>query len=99
VVTCCIRYTFDPHKLTEFEDYAKRWPPIIQRNGGNLLGYFLPKEGANNWAIALIGFDSLAAYETYREKLSQDEEAQANVARAAQSRCILVEDRTFLRPL
>jgi hypothetical protein len=99
VITCCIRYTLDPHKLADFEDYANRWPTIVQRCGGNLLGYFLPKEGANNWAIALIGFDSLAAYEAYREKLGQDEDAQANVARAAQSKCILVEDRTFLRPL
>ena len=33
------------------------------------MGYFLPKEGANNFALALIEFDSLAAYERYREAL------------------------------
>jgi hypothetical protein len=87
----------DPHHLPDFEDYALRWPPIITRCGGNLLGYFLPKEGANNFALALIDFESLAAYETYRKKLAEDSDAKENVAHAQQTRCILVEERSFLR--
>jgi hypothetical protein len=97
MITCCIRYTLDPHRLSDFEEYARRWPPIIERCGGLLNGYFLPKEGANNFAIALLDFESLAAYEVYRAKLAADPDAQANVAHARQSRCILVEDRSFLR--
>jgi hypothetical protein len=98
VITCCIRYTLDPRRLADFEQYARAWPPIIARCGGGLVGYFLPKEGANNHALALINFDSLTAYETYRSELADDPAARANVARAAATGCILVEDRTFLRP-
>lgn len=97
MITCCIRYTLDPHRLPDFEDYARRWPPIIARCGGRLIGYFLPKEGANNVALALVDFDSLAADEAYRAKLAADEDARANLAHAKETRCILVEDRSFLR--
>jgi uncharacterized protein (DUF1330 family) len=97
MITCCIQYTLDPHRIEDFEDYATRWPPIIERCGGALTGYFLPKEGANNFAIALIDFDSLAQYETYRARLAADPDAQANFAAARESRCILVESRSFLR--
>jgi hypothetical protein len=96
-LTCCIRYTLDAHRIGDFEEYARRWPPIIERCGGLLTGYFLPKEGANNFALALIEFDSLASYESYRARLAADPDARANVAHARETRCILVEDRTFLR--
>ena len=97
VITCVIQYTLDPHRIDDFEDYAKRWPPIIERCGGKLNGYFLPKEGANNFALALIDFESLSEYEEYRRRLVADPEAQLNFADARQSRCILVESRSFLR--
>lgn len=97
MITCCIRYTLDPRKIPAFEEYATRWPPIIDRCGGNLVGYYLPKEGANNFALALIDFPSLAAYETYRQQLAEDSEAQQNIADSIDSGCILVEDRSFLR--
>ncbi|HLI10823.1 MAG TPA: NIPSNAP family protein [Alphaproteobacteria bacterium] len=97
MIVCCIRYTLDPRRLADFERYATTWPPIIARCGGELIGYFLPKEGANNFALALIEFDSLAAYERYREKLAADADAKENLAHAARTGCILVEDRSFLR--
>ncbi|HEX3815484.1 MAG TPA: NIPSNAP family protein [Mycobacteriales bacterium] len=97
MITCCIQYTLDPRQLDAFEDYATRWPPIIARCGGDLVGYYLPKEGANNFALALINFDSLAAYELYRKRLVEDIDAAANVADARKSECILVESRSFLR--
>ena len=97
MVTCCIHYVLDPHQLPAFEEYATRWPPIIERNGGDLVGYFLPKEGPNNIAYALIDFPSLAAYEAYRAKMAVDAEAQANFGFARDTRCILVETRSFLR--
>ena len=99
MITCCIRYTLDPYKIDDFEAYAKTWPPIIARCGGKLIGYFLPKEGANNLALALIELESLGAYESYRAKLAQDEEAGKNFALAKSTRCILVEERSFLRRL
>jgi hypothetical protein len=97
MITCVIRYTLDPHRLADFEQYARAWPPVIERCGGQLLGYFLPKEGANNFALALIDFESLAAYEGYRARLAVDPDAQAHRAHAERTRCILVEDRSFLR--
>ena len=56
-----------------------------------------PKEGANDWAVALIDFESLAAYEQYRARLAADPEAQANVAFVREARAILAERRSFLR--
>jgi NIPSNAP len=97
VVTCCIQYTLDPHKVGVFEQYASRWPPIIERCGGSLVGYYLPKEGANNFALALIDFPSLAAYEAYRERLVEDSEANENFNEAGNTGCILSEFRSFLR--
>ena len=51
------------------------------------------------FAHALISFPSLAAYETYRAKLRQDKAAMDNFRFAEAERCILVEERTWLRPV
>jgi hypothetical protein len=99
VITCVIQYTLDPHQIDDFEKYAAAWPIVIERCGGRLEGYYLPKEGANDFALALIEFDSLAAYEQYREQLAVDPAAQANLAFARQSHCILAERRSFLRKI
>lgn len=96
-VTCCIRYVLDPFQRDAFEAYARNWLTIIPRCGGRLLGYFMPHEGTNNIALALISFDSLAAYETYRARLRADAEGAANFRRAESERFILSEERTFLR--
>lgn len=98
-VPCCIRYVLDPFKRDDFEDYARRWKRIIPKCGGDLLGYFMPHEGTNNIALALISFESLAAYEAYRARLKSDAEGAANFAFAEQARFILSEERTFLRPV
>ncbi|MCW5691421.1 MAG: NIPSNAP family protein [Pseudolabrys sp.] len=98
-VTCCIRYVLDPFKRDAFEEYARRWLTIIPQSGGNLIGYFMPHEGTNNIAIALVSFESLAAYESYRARLKVDAEALANFAFAERERFILSEERTFLRPV
>ena len=98
-VTCCIRYVIDPFKKDEFEEYSRQWLTIIPALGGDLLGYFMPHEGTNNIAIAMIGFESLAAYETYRGRLRSDATALANFQFAQDRRFILEETRTFLRPV
>ena len=96
-VTCCIRYVLDPGKLDAFEAYARSWLTIIPACGGRLLGYFMPHEGTNNVALALIAFDSLAAYEAYRTRIKADAAGAANFRRAQEERFILSEERTFLR--
>lgn len=98
-VTCCIRYVLDPFKRDAFEAYARNWLAIIPACGGDLLGYFMPHEGTNNVALALISFESLAAYEAYRARLKTDEAGAANLRMAQAERFILSEERTFLRPV
>ena len=96
MVTCYLRYVIDPHKLAEFETYARMWIPLVDKLGGRHHGYFLPHEGPNDVAIALFSFPSLAAYETYRERLAADPDNRESIRRAEESGCILVEDRAFL---
>ncbi|HEY4941534.1 MAG TPA: NIPSNAP family protein [Rhizomicrobium sp.] len=98
-VTCCIRYVLDPYKREAFEAYAKNWLRIIPACGGGLVGYFLPHEGTDNIALALISFPSLAAYEQYRARLKADKKGAANFRFAQTERFILSEERTFLRPV
>jgi hypothetical protein len=95
-IACFIRYQIDPFKLEDFRKYAQNWGHIIPRCGGHLIGYFLPHEGTNDIAWGLIGFDSLAAYETYRAKLKLDADARENFSLAFNNRVILREERTFL---
>jgi hypothetical protein len=96
-VVCHIRYQLDPNKRAAFEDYATTWLSIIPECGGEMIGYFLPHEGTNDIAHALIGFESLAAYEVYRARLRQNPQAMANFAFAERERFILREERTFLK--
>jgi hypothetical protein len=96
-ITVFIRYQLDPFKRPMFEEYAKRWLTIIPRCGGELIGYWMPHEGTNNIAFALISFDSLAAYESYRARLRADKEGMANFSFAEENQLILAEERTFLR--
>src|SRR5438105_4090682 len=96
-VTVFIRYQLDPFKRDAFEAYAGRWMEIIPRCGGDLVGYWMPHEGTNNIAYALISFETLAAYEAYRARLRADDRGIANFHFAEQERFILAEERTFLR--
>jgi hypothetical protein len=98
-VTCCIRYLIDPYQRDAFEAYARAWLTIIPACGGDLLGYFLPHEGTNNVALAMISFESLAGYEAYRARLKADPAGRANFRMAQEKRFILEETRTFLTPV
>jgi hypothetical protein len=99
LVTCYLNYVIDPYKLKEFEHYAKLWIPLVNKFGGNHHGYFLPSEGANNKALALFSFPSLAAYEEYREKSLMDADCISAFKYAEDTMCILRYDRSFFRPL
>jgi hypothetical protein len=96
-ITVFIRYQLDPFKRDAFEAYARRWLAVIPKCGGDLIGYWMPHEGTNNIAYALISFESLAAYEAYRARLKADREGAANFQSAEDGRFILAEERTFLR--
>lgn len=99
MVTCYLRYVIDPYKLKEFEKYAQLWIPLVNKLGGNHHGYFLPHEGANNIAVALFSFPSLAAYEAYRVKMAQDPECQEAFKYSEQTRCIMSYERSFMKPV
>jgi len=94
-ITCVIRYQIDPYQREEFKQYAENWGRIIPRCGGHLVGYFLPQEGTNDIAWGLIAFESLAAYEAYRERLRTDVEGRENFAMAVAKRLIIREERNF----
>ncbi|WP_291844287.1 NIPSNAP family protein [Bradyrhizobium sp.] len=96
-ITVFIRYQIDPFKRAMFERYASNWLTIIPKCGGDLIGYWMPHEGTSNIAFALISFDSLGAYESYRARLRADEEGAANFDFAEQNKLSLAEERTFLR--
>ncbi len=99
MVTCYLRYVIDPYKLEEFEAYGRIWIPLVEKFGGTHHGYFLPAEGANNIALAMFTFPSLAAYEDYRERSKTDAEYLAAFKLAEDNRCIQSYERSFFRPV
>ena len=77
----------DGWRVTFFDDVAHK-----------PLGYFLPKRGlggADNIALALLGFESLAHYERSRARLSDDPDSRANLEAAEKSQCILTEEQSY----
>lgn len=99
MITCYLRYVVNPLKLKEFESYGKLWIPLVERFGGTHHGYFMPHEGANNIALALFSFSSLAAYEEYRLKAAQDPDCQAAMSYYEETQCFLSYERSFMRPV
>ncbi|MFC0268622.1 NIPSNAP family protein [Kushneria aurantia] len=99
MVTCCLRYVIDPLKVADFEHYAKLWIPLVEKFGGQHHGYFLPHEGANNIAVAMFSFPSLAEYEAYRAKASTDPECQAAMEHYEKTQCYFSYERSFMRPV
>lgn len=99
MITCYVRYVVDASKLNEFETYGKMWIPLVEKFGGEHHGYFLPAEGANNIALALFSFPSLAAYETYRSRSKDDSECIAAFKYAEETQCVISYERSFFRPV
>ncbi|HKM90898.1 MAG TPA: NIPSNAP family protein [Candidatus Acidoferrales bacterium] len=95
-IACIIRYQIDPFQREAFRKYAENWGRIIPRCGGHLVGYFLPHEGTNDVAWALIAFDSLGSYEAYRARIKADSEGRGNFEMAQAKRFILREERNFV---
>ena len=99
MITCYVKYELNPSKIDEFEEYARMWIPLVEKFGGTHHGYFLPHESANDLAVCLFSFPSLAEYETYRLQSQQDEACQDAFRFAERTDCIRRYDRQFLRPL
>jgi len=98
-VTFVIDYTFDASKTKEFEIYAARWVELVEREGGIHHGYFLPAEGASDRSLALFTFESLSAYEKYRENFGVDPDFIAADKLRTDTGCVIRWDRTIMRPL
>lgn len=99
MITCYVKYIIDPKKISQFEEYAQMWIPLVEKFGGQHHGYFLPSEGANNVAMALFSFDSLAEYEKYRTDSFLDEHCQKAFEFAEKTDCVISYERSFLRPV
>ncbi|MEU8215180.1 NIPSNAP family protein [Micromonospora taraxaci] len=99
MITCVVHYTIDPAQIAAFEDFARAWMRLVAEHGGVHHGYFLPAEGASDKAEALFSFESLAAYERYRERFGNDPEFVAADRIRDDSGCVVRYERTFMRPL
>ena len=97
MVTCLLRYELKAGQEAAFEVYGRKWITLVNRFGGQHLGYFMPSEGASDVAYALFNFPSLAAYETYRQQSAQDVLCQTLFKELPS--LIHRYDRTFLRPV
>jgi len=95
MITCFIRYQIDPAKADQFRKYAWKWGEVIPRCGADLIGYFAPHDGSPALAYGVYNVESLAAYDSYRERLAADPGAQENFAFARERKFVLREDRSF----
>lgn len=114
LITCYVRYTIDPDKLSEFEHYARVWMRLIEKYGGTHHGYFVPGEsppnatfsfpgigeaGPDNIAVALFSFPTVEAYERYRGEVADDPECDVVTRRFEETKCFTQYERTFMRPV
>lgn len=99
MITCHVKYVIDAKKIPQFEHYARLWIPLVEKFGGIHHGYFLPSEGANNVAMALFSFPSLADYEQYRQQSLLDPDCLAAFEYAEQTDCVISYERSFFRPV
>lgn len=99
MIACHLRYVVNAAKLREFETYARVWITLVDRFGGQHMGYLMPSEGASNVALATFTFPSFAAYEEYRKQAAVDSECQAAVRYAEATGCVVSFERTFFRPV
>ena len=112
MITCFIRYSIDPDKAADFEQYARVWMRLIEKYGGTHHGYFVPgaappsapfsfpglgEDGPGNTAVALFSFPSVDAYEKYRTEVKGDPECIAITKLRDETQCFTKYERTFVR--
>jgi len=109
-----LRYTIDPGKLEDFEQYARTWMHLIEKYGGTHQGYLVPnqsppvasfsfsdigEEGLSNVAVALFSFPTIEAYEKYRHDVAGDPECIAETRHYEEIKCFTKYERTFMKPV
>ena len=99
MITCVVKYVIDPSKLGTFEEFARAWMKLVERQGGIHHGYFLPAEGASDEALAFFSFADLSTYEQYRSLFRIDSDFVAADRIRDESGCVIRYTRTFMRPL
>jgi hypothetical protein len=99
MVTCFLKYVIDPAKINEFEKYGKMWIDLVNKMGGIHHGYLIPHEGPNNIAYASFSFNTLAAYEEYRNKIPNSSECKKALDYANDTKCIISYERNFFKPV
>ena len=75
MITVCIRYTIDPRKRGDFEQYARNSRQADPAVRGTTIGILLAHSNGRCQATGIrltINFPSLADYEKYREALMRD---------------------------
>ncbi|MEO1656231.1 MAG: NIPSNAP family protein [Pseudomonadota bacterium] len=95
-ITCIIEYEIKPWAKDAFTHYAQLWGQAIPACGADLIGYFAPHEGSVTKGYGLYTLESLAAYESYKERLRAHPIGQEAYSFAMKERFIRREDRTFL---
>jgi hypothetical protein len=95
-IACIIRYQIDPFQRDGFKQHAENLASIVPRCGARLVGFFLPYEGTNDVAWAMVTCESLAAYEAYKVRLNADLANREDAARMHAQRIILREERNFV---
>jgi len=93
---CIIRYQIDPFQKEAFKTYAETLGPLIPRNGGHLVGYFLPSTGTNDIGWGMIAFDSLASYEEYQKRVRSDPDVIRILDFYQTKKFVLREERNFV---
>jgi NIPSNAP len=96
-VICLIRYQLNPFKLDHFRKHAENLIVPVARCRGQLLGFYLPHEGTNDVAWAIVIVNSLADYEAYRARLANDADARDDAAWMKGEQAILREERNFVQ--
>jgi len=112
MITCFIRYFVNSKKLSEFEQYARIWVPLIEKYGGTHHGYYLPvetpasaafsfpgigEEGPGNVAIAIFSFPNIEDYDSYRKRVADDPECLRATKIREESNCFYKYERRFVR--
>ena len=98
MMTLCIRYRFNPDRIADVREYFETEQRVIERSGGEIVGYFLPTDfaGPTDEVMGLIDILSLAGYEDYRKRLADNPEHKANIAKLKQSGATVAMDRWFI---
>lgn len=111
MIVCHLRYRLDLEKLDAFRQYAEIWVSLIERHGGEHLGYYvatdipepkgfsfpgLGRSGDPEAAFALFRFPDRETYDAYRRDVRSDPDCGRADRLLRESGCFLDYERTFV---